>query len=382
VAEGIKGYAHVVREDRVNPDLLFVGTELGLFLTIDGGKQWAQFTGNLPNVAVDDIKIHPRESDLILATHGRGVYIVDDITPLRHINEKILESNVAFIETAPSTLRFPRFSQDFPGDDEYVGRNKPDAVYIVYYMKDRAIFGDLKLEVYDAQGNLVSSLEGGKRKGINRVPWYLRMKAPRTAPSAQMTFGPPIGPTVPEGTYTVRLIKGTEKYETKITLAPDPTVPHPDADRKLQQETTMKLYRMQERLAFVADSVTDIRDQARDRAAKLKGDALAKSLQAFADKLDSLNKTLVATKEGFLTGEEQLREKVVMLYMFVSFYAGKPTASQMQEANLLEKEIEKKNQEFEAITGKELDGLNEKLKGKKMDPLKLLAKEEWDKRQK
>lgn len=381
VTDGIKGYAHVVREDRVNPNLLFVGTEFGLFLSIDGGQQWAQFTGNLPNVAVRDIAIHSRDSDLLLATHGRGIYIVDDITPLRQINDKILESPVAFLETAPGVLHFPRFSQDFPGDDEFVGRNKPDAVDIVYYLKERHVFGDLKLEIYDATGKLMSSVPGGKRKGINRVPWYLRMKAPRTAPSAQLTFGPPIGPTVPEGTYTVRLVKGDQKYETKITLGPDPTVSHPEADRKLQQETTMKLYRMQERLAFISDSVTDVRDQARDRAGKLKKDSLAKDLTGFADRLDKLQKTLVATKEGFLTGEEQLRERVVNIYLFVSFYAGKPTNSQVQETEKLEKEIEKANSEYEAITGKDLSGLNAKLKDKKMDPLKLLTKEEWDKKQ-
>lgn len=380
-SEGLKSYAHVVREDLVNPDLLFVGTEFGLFLSVDGGKQWAQFTGNLPNVAVRDIVVHPRDSDLILATHGRGVYIVDDITPLRQINQQILESKVAFLNTAPAVLSFPRISQDFPGDDEFVGHNKPDAVYIVYYMKERHLFGDLKLEIYDSEGNLVSSIPGGKRKGINRVAWYMRMKAPRVAPSTQLTFGPPIGPTVPEGTYTVRLIKGEEKYETKITLAPDPTVPHPDADRKLQQETTMKLYRMQERLAFVSDSTTDLRDQARERAVKLKSDALAKNLNTFADRLDALHKTLVATKEGLLTGEEQLREKVVELYLFVSFYAGKPTDSQIKQTAALAKEIETKNSEFESITGKELPALNSKLTAKKLDPLKSLTKEEWDKRQ-
>jgi hypothetical protein len=81
----VRGYAHVIKEDLVNRELLFLGTELGLFVSVDAGKQWAQFTGKVPNVAVRDVAIHPRESDLILATHGRGVYIVDDITPLRKL---------------------------------------------------------------------------------------------------------------------------------------------------------------------------------------------------------------------------------------------------------------------------------------------------------
>src|SRR6202035_3647249 len=79
----IEGYAHVIRQDLVDPDLLFVGTESGLFLSVDGGGRWARFTGNFPRVAVLDLAIHPRESDLLIATHGRGMYILDDITPLR-----------------------------------------------------------------------------------------------------------------------------------------------------------------------------------------------------------------------------------------------------------------------------------------------------------
>lgn len=380
--EALKGFAHVIREDRVNPNLLFVGTEFGLFLTIDGGKQWAQFTGNLPNVSVRDLAIHPRESDLIIGTHGRGIYIVDDITPLRKINRDILESKLAFLETRAAQIRFPRFSQDFPGQDEFVGSNLPEAAMITYYLKERHMFGDLKIEIFDSTGKLVTSVPGGKRKGINRVPWYMRLKPPKTAPSPQLAGGALFGPTLPEGTYTVKLLKGEETYSTQITLHPDPTIPHSAEDRKLQNETTMKLYQMQERLAFIADLVTDARDQAKARAEKLsKGDGLAKSLRTFADKLDTLHKTLVATKEGFITGEEQLREKVVELYLFVSNFAGRPTDSQLARLGVLEKEIEKANAAYEEIIGKELQSLNSRLKNKRLDPIGVMTKEEWEKKQ-
>src|SRR6185436_3674522 len=100
---------------RVNRDLLFVGTEFGLFVSIDGGAQWAQFTGNLPPVPVRDIAIHPREHDLILATHGRGILIIDDITPLRQITAKVLESVATILESRSSPTLVPLVSQDFPG---------------------------------------------------------------------------------------------------------------------------------------------------------------------------------------------------------------------------------------------------------------------------
>ena len=75
--------AHVIKEDEVDPQLLFLGTEFGLWVSVDGGIHWAQFKGDMPNVAVRDLAIHPRESDLLVATHGRGIYILDDLTPIR-----------------------------------------------------------------------------------------------------------------------------------------------------------------------------------------------------------------------------------------------------------------------------------------------------------
>ncbi len=383
VTDTFKGYARVIREDIVNPNVLFVGTELGLFLTIDGGQQWAQFTGNFPPVPVHDLAIHPREHDLIVGTHGRGIYIVDDISPLRQINEKILESKVAFLETRPAQIRFPRFAQDFPGDDEFVGSNTPEAAWITYYLKDRHMMGDMKLEIYDTQGKFISSLPGGKRKGINRVPWYMRLKPPKVAPSPQLGYGAMVGPTVPDGTYKVKLIKGTETFESQIKLDPDPTVSYSAEDRKIQFETSMKLYQMQERLAFLADQITGVRDQAKDRAGKLKkGDELAKALTGFANRLDALHKSIVATKEGWLTGEEQLREKVVELYLFVSLHAGRPTESQIGKLSVLNAELDQANAKYESIISKELDNLNKRLAAKKLEPIKLMTKEEWDKKQK
>jgi len=104
VGEGLEGFAHVVRQDLVNPDLLFVGTEFGLYLSVDGGQQWARFTGRIPRVPVHDIKIHPRESDLIVGSHGRGIYILDDLTPLRALTTEVLDSSLALLPSRPATM--------------------------------------------------------------------------------------------------------------------------------------------------------------------------------------------------------------------------------------------------------------------------------------
>ena len=379
--DAIKGYAHVIREDRVNRDLLFVGTEFGLFVSIDGGAQWAQFTGNVPPVAVRDIAIHPRDHDLILATHGRGILIIDDITPLRQLSSKILESAAYIMDSRPSPIAVPVGSQDFPGDGDFVGANPPEAATITYYLKDRHVFGDLKIEIYNSEGKLMATLPAGKRRGINRVQWFMRQKPPKVPPSPNLAGPSLFGPMVPEGVYTVKLIKDKDTFTGQVKVVADPKSPHSAADRALQAQTIRKLYDMQERLAFVDDVVTGARDQAKERAKKIEGDPVAKDLEAFADKLDALHKTLVATKEGPITGEEQLRERIVEIYGWVTQYGGRPTESQLARIPVLEKEIADANLAFEAIIGKELKGVNAKLAGKNLDAVKVLTKEEWDKKQ-
>lgn len=240
--DGMKWYAHVVKQDPVNRDLLFVGTEWGLYVSLDGGISFSQFTAGLPNVAVRDLAIHPRDHDLVVATHGRGLYVVDDLTPLRKLTGQALESDVAFLESRPSAMIQPLFEFGFNGDDDYLGRSPGESATIAYYLKKRHMFGDLRLEVYDAQGRLVSTLPGGKRRGINRVEWPMRRQAPRTAPGAEIvpSFFSFFGPRVPEGTYTVKMIKGPQTYTSAVTLVPDParSTRRPTATRSVAPPTS------------------------------------------------------------------------------------------------------------------------------------------------
>ncbi|MEN3333197.1 MAG: hypothetical protein V7641_2562 [Blastocatellia bacterium] len=380
--DALSGYAHVIREDRVNRDLLFLGTEFGLFVSIDGGAQWAQFTGNLPPVAVRDIQVHARDNDLLLATHGRGILIVDDITPLRQITPQMIDAAATILESRPSVIPLPSSVQDFPGDAEFVGQNPTENATITYYLKERHVIGDMKLEVYDAEGKLMTTLPAGKRRGINRVTWAMRQKPPKVPPSPNLAGPALTGPWVPEGAYTIKLIKDKDTFTGQIKVIADPRSPHSAADRALQQQTVWKLYQMQERLAFVDAVVTDMRDKAKERAGKLdEKDPAAKDVQAFADKLDALHKTLVATKEGQITGEEQLRERIVDVYGWVSLYGGRPTESQLGRIPVLEREIDAKNAEFETVAGKELADINAKLAAKKLAAIKAMTKEEYDKKQ-
>ncbi len=380
----VSGYAHVIREDLVNADLLFLGTEFGLFLTVDGGGHWARMAGKFPAVAVRDLQIHPREQDLIIATHGRGIWILDDITPLRHLTQAVLDSDVAMLPSKPSTMVLPAAVQSFSGDDEYVGQNPDEAASIVYYLKRRPLFGDLRVEVYDSAGALRATYPAERRRGINRVQWPMRLKAPKVPPATSLVAQPGafMGPRVPEGTYRVRLVVGTNSHESAVTLTPDPRSVDSPQDRALQDRTALRLYDMVQRLAYLVDATIDLRDQARARAGGLKaGDALARRLTAYADTLDAFRTTLVSTSAaGRMSGEERLREKLVGLYGAVNGYEGRPTDSQLEQVDVLAARLEAAGARFTTLTGSSMAAVNRELGGRKLEALGVLSREDWEKR--
>jgi photosystem II stability/assembly factor-like uncharacterized protein len=380
----VEGYAHVIKEDAVNKDLLFLGTEFGLFVSLDGGRQWARFTGgDLPRVAVRDISVHPRDNDLLLATHGRGIWIVDDITPLRALTQELLARDAAFIPSQPAVLTLPASEFNFAGDSEYVGRAKSESAQIVYYQKKRHIFGDLKFEIYDEAGNLVSTIPGSKRRGLNRVEWSMRMKPPKVPPAASLVqnFFSFVGPRVPEGAYTVKMIKNKDTFTSKITVVADPRSRHTKEDRALQFSTVTRLYRMLGDMTYTVDSVTDVRAQAQARLAKLAAtDPARKPLGDLLRAVEALRSRLVATREGSgITGEERIREKMGALYGAVNSYDGRPSQSQIERIAELGKELAAVVADFDALTKKELAAANAELSKGQLQPIAVMTRADWEK---
>jgi photosystem II stability/assembly factor-like uncharacterized protein len=377
--EGIEGYVWTVKQDPVNPELLFAGTELGLYISLDGGGQWARFSENLPRVAVHDLAIHPTEHDLIIATHGRGIYILDDLTALRALTDEVMASKAALLPSRPAPQVLSGGLSWFGSDDEFVGSNPDEAASINYWLARRHLFGDLKIEVYDADGELLTTLPGKKRRGINRVGWPMRLKPP-TMPPANALVMAFVGPRVPEGSYTYKLIRGDEVLEGTVELVADPRNPHPREDRLVQQTTALEAYELLGELTFLADRVTDLRDQARDRGSKLGGRDRDR-LTGFADGLDKLHGTLVvAGAAGFTSGREELREKLGGLYGEITGYDGRPSASQIERLAGFTAEIEAKRAELAGLTTG-LDELNRTLAKRGLEPLAPLSREDWQARQ-
>ena len=380
--DAIRGYAWVVREDTVNPELLFLGTERGLWISLNGGREWARFKGNLPEVAVHDLAIQDRENDLVIATHGRGVYIIDDLTPIRALTAATLEAKAALLPARPAAMTITANLQDFPGDDEFVGRNPREAAIITYWLKKRHIFGDLKVEVYDHDGSLITTLPGGKRVGINRVEWPMRLKAPKMPPATNLV--PAFtGPRVAEGTYEVKLVKGKDTYEGTVTLVADPRSPHTPEDRVLQHETAMSLYRDLADLTYLVDSVMAVRDQARERAGTPGASGrLGRDLRAWADAVEAFRAGIVSTSDaGWLSGDEKLREQIGDLYGSVVGYDGRPTDSQLARLKSLEAQLADAAKTFAELTGPRLAALNRKLEAKKLAPVEAPTREQWEQQQ-
>jgi photosystem II stability/assembly factor-like uncharacterized protein len=379
----ISGYAHCIRQDPVNPDLFFLGTEFGLYITLDAGKHWARFEEEFPPVSIRDMVIHQRESSLVMATHGRGIRIIDDITPLRQVTAVMLENEATLLDSKPAVLDIPRGRQHSPGDTHFAAGNPWSSARLAYYLKKRHMFGEMKIEIFDPRGELLKTLPGSKRKGLNFVTWSPRLKPPKVAPSPvldpQTSFAAAVGPAAPEGTYTWRLTRGKEVQEGTVDVVYDPDYPHDRKARKAQQEIVQELYDMLARLAYVCEAMAEARDTARDRAAQLEaGDGLVSSLEAFASDLDAMHGTLMVTEEvQGISGQKKLREKVVRLYASIAGYGGRPTASQLERLGGFRVEIEAANRQFLELTEGRLEELNSQLEQREQQPIALLTEEEF-----
>jgi hypothetical protein len=222
------GNVNVVREDPKNRNLLYLGTEYALYISLNGGTEWKRFMTGLPTVRIDDILVHPRENDLIAGTHGRGIYIIDDITPLQQLSDKVLQSDAHLFEARSGTLwnNDVRLSRYTGGAKHFRGSNPAAGTAIHYYLKDAAA-EDVKITIADINGKIVRNLAGPKDGGLHRVQWNLRGDPP---PRPQGTpqgfggggrFGGFQGAEVEPGVYRVKVMVGSKELTTLVRVEVD-----------------------------------------------------------------------------------------------------------------------------------------------------------------
>lgn len=359
--KGLRGFAHVVREDTKNPGLLFAGTEFGLWISVDGGARWAQYKGgDFPNVPVRDLLVHPREDDLVIATHGRGIWIIDDITPLRNLTSETLEQEAALVQTKPSVQRAQGMGGWPEGDATFFGADRDGDAFITYYQRSRHIFGNLKIEILDAQGTVLEQMAGSARRGLNRATWSMRVSPPRVPPAASIAGAAAVGPRVLPGDYTVRLTKGTQTYTTTLTITPDPRAEYSVEDRRRNFDAAMRVHALLGEMTTVMERITGARARIAGLASQMPaGDNARAELAALDAGADALRKKIVATREGgAITGEERLRERVADLYGTFVFYEGAPTDDQLRAIDTLTGELNDVRAEVDAFLKKSLPAID------------------------
>ncbi len=216
------GNVNVIEEDTVNPNLLFLGTEYALYVSTDGGREWKPFMNGLPTVRIDDLLIHPRDNDLIVGTHGRSIWIADDITALQQLTDDVMSQDATLLDIRDGVLWKSQnnLSRGVSAARHFRGTNPPVGTAISYYLGAPA--GDeVQIAISDVHGEVVRNLTGPGDVGLHRIQWNLRGNPPqqgqgggRGGRGGGRRGRGGGGPALPAGTYLVKLTVG-ENVQTK-----------------------------------------------------------------------------------------------------------------------------------------------------------------------
>ncbi|HSB08505.1 MAG TPA: hypothetical protein VLM38_03255 [Blastocatellia bacterium] len=311
----------VIREHTRNQNLLFLGTEFGAYVSLDRGGHWTRLKGNLPLVRVDDIQIHARDNDLVLGTHGRSVWVLDNISALEKMSDAIMSSDVAIFDIPPATAFRLYNRKGNTGHKWYTAPNPPNGAMIDYYLRTRPE-GNVRITITDKSGKVVREMIGAKEAGVNRAVWDLRLGAPGQAgpafggggggrgagggggggrgaggggrgggqpaqpgqaaaaeqgapgseqPPAQVGGGGggggggfgggARGPRVPPGDYTVKVFAAGKEATATVRVQEDPRIQISDGDRAKWSDTLMKAYELQRSAQTAQRSVQNLRAQ-------------------------------------------------------------------------------------------------------------------------
>jgi hypothetical protein len=356
--------------------LLYAGTEIGLFVSYTGGKEWLPLNlKNLPNVSVHDILVHPRENDLILGTHGRSLWVFDDAAPLQQMTPAILNGNGHLFPIRPALRFTTRFTRYGIGDKVFTGANPPYGALISYYLKDKpddkAVF---KVQVYDRTGKLVQDIERApKEKGLNRVTWNLRFGGAevRRPPNEEETAftGPPRGPQVLPGTYMVKLTVGARTFEEPVEVRLDPTITVPPTDLQAQLDLALTLRDMQSAANTVLRFLDSIKDQLKHTQTTVKtlnkepDKDLTKALDDYVKEVEALQDRLARRSEGLgIGGRVRVADQIGGLFFAIDGVNSAPTPYQRQYFGEIQTEFRLQMDEANKFIGEKVPEWNEKLR--------------------
>lgn len=390
-----------IAEDHVNPSLLFTGTEFGLFFSIDGGQKWIQLKGGLPTISVRDLNIQKRENDLIVATFGRGIYVLDNYAPLRSISAELLKRDTVFpvkdslmyIQSQPLGGR----GKSFQGERYYTAENPPFGATVTYYLKDAlktrkerrqeserdaerkgAPVGwptqaELRAEeegevpaivvtITDSGGRVVRRLTGPIGAGIQRINWDLRYPAATLPapppPDADFDFEPPAGSLVMPGTYKIEVLKRVDGVITPMGQAQQFEVvvegqnEMSPSDRSALVEFQQKASRLQRAANGSLEAANALRPRlAAIKRAILETPSLPHKLQDDAAALEKRTNEILRALRGDTAARQRnmntppsINERVGYIVAAQRTSTSRPTQTQVNQYTVAA-------QEFEAVLG-------------------------------
>jgi len=297
-----------VHEDARTPNLLYIGTEFGFFLSIDGGGRWVRLESGLPTVPVNDFVVHPRDNDLVLATHGRGIWILDNITALQELTVQVMASDAHLFSIEPAEMIRYTNLKAHQGDMVFRGANPSSGAIIDYWLGSAGTAP--AITVHDPAGRQIRRLEATARDGMNRIGWDLRHEPFATGMQGQSgRRGPQLdGPLVAPGEYRVRLSHDGRTMEQPVRVDEDPRV---DVTPSVRRSWTATLLALGE----LYRATDDLLAKARLAAERVIKDAAASA-------------SLKGEAEELLDALVELRSRVSDLYREIEGHAGAITADQ------------------------------------------------------
>ena len=339
------GSVHVVREHPRSTNLLFAGTEFGLWVSWDRGATWTALKNNFPTVPVDDIEIQARENDLVLATHGRSIWVFDDMTPIEKMDASVAASPMTFFPPRAATTWHLRNRRWSAGQKMFTAKNPPYGAILNYYLKEAVPAeapkkdkddkdkkdaaaekakddaaakkeGKVKISVTDKEGKLVREFDGPGAAGVNRASWDLRWNSPAEATPEQLEamaagygFGP-LGPFVEPGEYIIKIKAGDKEATQKITVEEDTRIVISAADRAARREAIDQLYGMAKTTDKDRRTIEGIQTALKTAREQWKKDAGKPSTTKIPEEIvkaaDELQKKVDAVAEKFVREREGL----------------------------------------------------------------------------
>ncbi|HEX8292500.1 MAG TPA: hypothetical protein VF570_12135, partial [Pyrinomonadaceae bacterium] len=327
--------------------------------------------------AVHDLIVHPRDNDLIIATHGRSIYVLDDATPVQQMTPEVASADAYLFEPRPALRYTTRMTRYGVAEKAFAAQNPPYGALLSYYLKAKPDEKTkVRFQILDAAGKTVSEIENvAKEPGINRVNWNLRyggpqVRRPPTDEETQFTGGPR-GPQVLPGTYTVRLLVGAKTYERKVEVRLDPTVSVPAADLRETLDMSLRLRDMQTATNNALRTLDSLKAQiefvertVRDRlAASDVPKELTDRLAAQKKRVEELQNRLAQPEGGLgFEGRAQLVDRIGGLFFTLDATNAGPTPAARELYGDLQKEFNEKIGEVNAFLSDSVPQLNEALR--------------------